>query len=35
MQQQRKIGLGDCLEKPVLFEHIVVFRVPDKREMGV
>jgi hypothetical protein len=35
MRKQRQIGLGDRLEKPVFLEHIVVFRVPYKREMGV
>src|SRR5438105_4599367 len=34
-QQQRNIGFGDGLEKPVLFQKFFVLRVPHKRQVRV
>ena len=33
--QERQIGLGDGFEEPIFLEKILVFRVPNERQMGV
>ncbi len=33
--EQRKVGLGDGFEEPVLLEKILVLGMPDERQMGV
>ena len=33
--QQRHVGFRDGLEQPVLFQELLVLRVPDKRQVRV
>ncbi len=33
--EEREVGLGDGFEEPVFLKKVVVFRVPDERQMRV
>ena len=33
--EQRQVGFRNCLVKPVFLQKLRVFRMPDKRQVGV